>query len=117
MTDIDIKEILSTYDKKNLTIATVCSHSSLQIFNGARKEGFKTLEEITSFTSTPEITIINPSKLPVSKQARKKIFQAIKKRLGKIAIREITTKNNGSFIIFDKVIFFPPGKQKAFLIS
>jgi len=43
MTDIDIKEILSTYDKKNLTIATVCSHSSLQIFNGARKEGFKTL--------------------------------------------------------------------------
>jgi len=43
MTDIDIKEMLSTYDKKNLTIATVCSHSSLQIFNGARKEGFKTL--------------------------------------------------------------------------
>ena len=43
MIDIDIKEMLSTYDKKNLTIATVCSHSSLQIFNGARKEGFKTL--------------------------------------------------------------------------
>ena len=43
MDDIDIKEMLSTYDKKNLTIATVCSHSSLQIFNGARKEGFKTL--------------------------------------------------------------------------
>jgi 5-formaminoimidazole-4-carboxamide-1-(beta)-D-ribofuranosyl 5'-monophosphate synthetase len=43
MNDIDINEILSTYDKKNLTIGTVCSHSSLQIFNGARKEGFKTL--------------------------------------------------------------------------
>jgi len=43
MPDIDIKEILSTYDKKNLVIATVCSHSSLQIFHGARKEGYKTL--------------------------------------------------------------------------
>ena len=35
--------MLASYDKKNLTIATVCSHSSLQIFNGARKEGLKTL--------------------------------------------------------------------------
>ena len=43
MAGIDIKEMLSTYDKNNLTIATVCSHSSLQIFNGAKKERFKTL--------------------------------------------------------------------------
>jgi len=39
----DINDMLTSYDKKNLTIATVCSHSSLQIFNGARKENFKTL--------------------------------------------------------------------------
>ncbi len=38
-----ISELLSEYDKKNLVVATVCSHSSLQIFNGARKEGFRTL--------------------------------------------------------------------------
>ena len=38
-----INDILATYDTKNITIATVCSHSSLQIFNGAKKEGFKTL--------------------------------------------------------------------------
>jgi 5-formaminoimidazole-4-carboxamide-1-(beta)-D-ribofuranosyl 5'-monophosphate synthetase len=43
MTEVNIKELLSTYETKNLTIATVCSHSSLQIFNGAKKEGFKTL--------------------------------------------------------------------------
>ena len=43
MTEINLEELLSTYDTKNLTIATVCSHSSLQIFNGAKKEGFKTL--------------------------------------------------------------------------
>ncbi len=43
MDEINIKDMLASYDKKNLTIATVCSHSSLQIFNGARKEGLKTL--------------------------------------------------------------------------
>jgi len=43
MTKININDMLTNYDKKNLTIATACSHSSLQIFNGARKEGFKTL--------------------------------------------------------------------------
>ena len=87
----------------------------MEVFKG--KEGFKELEEIISFSSIPEITIINPSKLPIAKQTLNKIFQAIRKRLGKIEIKEITTKNNGSLIIFDKVIFFPPGKQKAFLIS
>jgi len=43
MTKINLNDMLTSYDKKNLRIATVCSHSSLQIFNGARKEGFKTL--------------------------------------------------------------------------
>jgi len=38
-----IQEILEGYNPKELTIATVCSHSSLQIFHGARREGFKTL--------------------------------------------------------------------------
>jgi len=36
-----IEDILKRYNEP--TIATVCSHSSLQIFDGARKEGFKTL--------------------------------------------------------------------------
>ncbi len=39
----EIGRILDEYDRKNLSIATVCSHSSLQIFNGARKEGFRTI--------------------------------------------------------------------------
>ncbi len=39
----EILKILEGYDKDNLAIATVCSHSSLQIFDGARKEGFKTI--------------------------------------------------------------------------
>ncbi len=38
-----IKELLSGYDKENIVLATACSHSSLQIFHGAKKEGFRTL--------------------------------------------------------------------------
>ncbi|MCD6447888.1 MAG: formate--phosphoribosylaminoimidazolecarboxamide ligase [Thermoplasmata archaeon] len=38
-----IEEIISRYDKNNISIVTACSHSSLQIFNGARKEGFRSI--------------------------------------------------------------------------
>jgi len=38
-----VLEFLKNYDLDNITIATICSHSSLQIFDGARKEGFRTL--------------------------------------------------------------------------
>jgi 5-formaminoimidazole-4-carboxamide-1-(beta)-D-ribofuranosyl 5'-monophosphate synthetase len=38
-----VLEFLKNYDLENITLATVCSHSSLQIFDGARKEGFRTL--------------------------------------------------------------------------
>jgi 5-formaminoimidazole-4-carboxamide-1-(beta)-D-ribofuranosyl 5'-monophosphate synthetase len=43
MLNPEIAPILSDYDPKKLTIATVGSHSSLQIFHGAKKEGFRTL--------------------------------------------------------------------------
>jgi 5-formaminoimidazole-4-carboxamide-1-(beta)-D-ribofuranosyl 5'-monophosphate synthetase len=39
----EIHDILEKYDKSNLALTTLCSHSSLQIFNGAKKEGFKTI--------------------------------------------------------------------------
>jgi 5-formaminoimidazole-4-carboxamide-1-(beta)-D-ribofuranosyl 5'-monophosphate synthetase len=37
------QELIATYDLNDLTLATLCSHTSLQIFHGARAEGFKTL--------------------------------------------------------------------------
>jgi 5-formaminoimidazole-4-carboxamide-1-(beta)-D-ribofuranosyl 5'-monophosphate synthetase len=43
MVELNIKDMLSSYDIDDLTIVTVCSHSSLQLFHGAKKEGFKTL--------------------------------------------------------------------------
>jgi len=85
----------------------------IKVFKG--KEGLRALEEIISFTSTPEIFVINPKINPIRIKERKKIYQAIKKRLGKIEVKEINTKLKGSLIIFDKVIFFPSGKQKGFL--
>jgi 5-formaminoimidazole-4-carboxamide-1-(beta)-D-ribofuranosyl 5'-monophosphate synthetase len=39
----DRKNWLDQYDRNNLVIATLCSHTSLQIFDGAKKEGFRTL--------------------------------------------------------------------------
>src|SRR5947209_20426787 len=36
-----IDSILAGYE--DIVVATVCSHSSLQIFHGARQEGFRTL--------------------------------------------------------------------------
>jgi len=39
----EILQTLSNYDPKKISIATICSHSALQIFHGARKEGFRTI--------------------------------------------------------------------------
>ena len=38
----DIMEILDKYDKSDITIATLGSHTALHILNGAKQEGFKT---------------------------------------------------------------------------
>lgn len=38
-----INSILSSYDRKKMKIATICSHTALQIFHGARLEGIGTI--------------------------------------------------------------------------
>ncbi len=38
----EILDILDKYDKENITIATLGSHTSLHILNGAKEEGFRT---------------------------------------------------------------------------
>ncbi|PIS17433.1 MAG: hypothetical protein COT59_00700 [Candidatus Nealsonbacteria bacterium CG09_land_8_20_14_0_10_42_14] len=91
------------------------SKEGIKVFKG--KERLKTLGEIIAFSSTPEILIINPKLNPIGIKERKEIFQAIKKRLGRVEIKEINTKLTGTLIIFDKVIFFPSRKQEGFLIE
>ncbi|MEM2918747.1 MAG: formate--phosphoribosylaminoimidazolecarboxamide ligase [Candidatus Altiarchaeota archaeon] len=39
----EIDKILKGYNKRKIRIVTLCSHTSLQIFFGAKQEGFKTL--------------------------------------------------------------------------
>ena len=85
----------------------------IKVYKG--KEGLRALEETLSFSSTPEILVINPKDNPIGEQKRKNIYQAIRKRLGRVNVQETEAEFKGSLIIFDKVIFFPPGKQKAFL--
>jgi sugar-specific transcriptional regulator TrmB len=85
----------------------------VKIFKG--EEGIRAIEEIISFSSTPEIFLINQKAIPIKTDQRKVIYQRIKKRLGKIIIKEINARINGSLIIFDKVIFFPRGRQEGIL--
>lgn len=87
----------------------------IKVFKG--KEGLNALAEIISFSSVPEITIVNPKKIPIAAKERKKIYQEIKKRLGRLSIKEISSEISGSLIIFDKVIFFSRKGKKAFLLS
>jgi sugar-specific transcriptional regulator TrmB len=86
----------------------------VQVFKGT--ESLKLLEEIISFASSPKIIVVNSKNIPIKTERRKKIFQKIKKRLGKVEIAEINSPLKGSLIIFDKIVFFPPDQQKAFLI-
>lgn len=43
MAGFDAARALADYDPGRLAVATVCSHSSLQIFHGARQEGLRSL--------------------------------------------------------------------------
>ncbi len=85
----------------------------IEVFKG--REGLKSLEEVISFSSTPEIIIVNPKKVPIAINGRKNIYQKIKKRLGKLQIKEINGDIAGSLIIFDRVVFFPQSRKEAFL--
>lgn len=81
------------------------------------KEGLAALEEIFSFTSTPEIFLVNPKSIPFGESKIKKILLEIKKRLGRIQIRKSNIKIKGSLIICDKVIYFPSKKLEGILIE
>ncbi|MDA2921804.1 formate--phosphoribosylaminoimidazolecarboxamide ligase, partial [Patescibacteria group bacterium AH-259-L07] len=39
----EILKIIKRYDRSKVKIATICSHSALQIFYGAKQEGFETI--------------------------------------------------------------------------
>ncbi|MCS7098975.1 MAG: DUF1246 domain-containing protein, partial [Sulfolobales archaeon] len=45
--DIPVREVLEDYELDKLTVATLASHSSLQIVHGAKREGLRTLLVVT----------------------------------------------------------------------
>lgn len=96
-------------------IATLESKYSLEgeikLFKG--RGGLKTLEEIFSFSSTPEVFIVNPRGI----KKRRIIFQKIKRRLGRMNIKETNLKLNGTLILFDKAIFLSSHKSEGYLIE
>lgn len=55
----EINEILSRYNPDQISICTICSHTALQIFHGAKKEGFKTIgisskDRISTYNAFPQ---------------------------------------------------------------
>lgn len=96
--------------------AKYSKEEGVRVFKG--KESLKSLEEIISFSSTSKIIVINSKNIPINSKLLKKIYQEIKKRLGKIEFKELNVeKFNGALIVFDKVVYFPAGKTEAFLIG
>lgn len=113
--EIDEKErefirIISTLEAKRSK-----GKEGIKVFKG--EEGLKALAEMISFSSTPEIIIINSKLNPIIAKEREKTYEAIKKRLGKIELKEMEAEINASLIIFDKVIFFPKNKAEGILIE
>ena len=68
ITQTNIKEILQTYDEKNLRISTIGSHSALDICDGAKEEGLETVV--------------------ICQRGREKTYQRYKRIINKIIILE-----------------------------
>ena len=102
--------IISTLESKYLK-----GREGLKIFKG--REGLESLAEIISFTSTRDIILINPQKIPIKEEKLEKVFSDIKKRLGPINLNKTYAQIAGGMIIFDKVAFFPSKDEEAFLLT
>ena len=116
-------------------LETKYSKEETEIREYTGKKGIELLEETFSFTPLSEIFILSSDADLKSIQKRNKIYQKIKKRLGKIKVKEVYFKKtntkqkakyiqrktlpeltfNGTLILSDKVIFLNYKKEKGFL--
>ncbi len=107
--EIDEKErefirIISTLELK-----CAGNKSGVKIYKNT--EGLKTLYELLSFADTSEIIAVN------SQDQLRPVFAKIKKRLGKLNIKELKINIRGALIIFDKAIFLPEGRKQGYLFE
>lgn len=94
----EIDEILEGYNEKDITIATICSHTALQIFHGAREEGFKTLGVCKS-----ELKGLYEKTFPLAKPDKFLFVDAYEKILDESFQEELIESNaiiipHGSFV-------------------
>lgn len=88
-----IASILDDY--KDIAIATVCSHSSLQIFHGARQEGFRTVG--IAIGNQPKFYDAFPLAKP-DEFLLVKSYAEIMDRADDLVARQIVTVPHGSFV-------------------
>ena len=90
-----IDEILDGYDLEDLTIATLCSHSSLQIFHGARKMGFKTLGLTISHSTKyyDAFPLAKPDEI-----IKYQDFDEMEERIGELHDKNTILIPHGSFV-------------------
>jgi 5-formaminoimidazole-4-carboxamide-1-(beta)-D-ribofuranosyl 5'-monophosphate synthetase len=86
-------EILDDYN--DIAIATVCSHSSLQIFHGARLEGFRTLG--IAIGKQPRFYDAFPLAKP-DEFLLVDSYEEIADRADELATRQVVTVPHGSFV-------------------
>src|SRR5437016_7013414 len=90
-----IASILSDYG--DIVIATVCSHSSLQIFHGARQEGFRTLGIAIGKRSL--INNASPLRKPVEFMFVD-LYADILDHADDLVAREVVPVTHGSFVVY-----------------
>ena len=90
-----IDAILSGYDPEDITLATMCSHSSLQIFHGARKLGFKTLGLTISHDTRyyDAFPLAKPDEI-----IRYKNFEDMESRVDELHEKNVVLIPHGSFV-------------------
>ncbi|MCH8048855.1 hypothetical protein IIC44_02040 [Patescibacteria group bacterium] len=89
----------------------------IQVFKG--EEGLDVLEEQLLFISSPDIFVLTSEDSSLKKQHRNKIYEKIKKRLGKFIVQEknIPELEGTLFFTKDKIIFISAKKQEGYLID
>lgn len=93
----------------------------VSVFHG--EEGIKMLQEKISFAATPEILVLASRTDKSEVLRRQEIYKQIKKRLGKIDVKELSPEQigaqfvPGTLFVFDQAVFFPAGNLKGYLIE
>ena len=90
--------------------------SGVQVFKGV--EGLEVLKERLLFTPSSDILVFTSEDSPAQKQRRNKMYEKIKKRLGKFNVQEKSAPElRGTLFLSDKVIFISAKKQEGYLID